>query len=137
MVIMPTLARSSGAERRMPRRTSGFAERRSMPTKVASSRPARASPPIVAGSPQPVSGASTIVRTSSSIPAVSVIAPAKSKLRRTPAVTGPSLASTRGAATSSAAATGTGSRKVQRQPSSVNRPPKTRPSEKPLAPTAV
>ena len=71
------------------------------------------------------------------MPAVSVTAPAKSKLRRTPGAIGPSLASTRGAAISSAIATGTGSRNVQRQPSSVIRPPKTSPSEKPLAPQAV
>ena len=108
-----------------------------MPTKVASSSAAATSPPIVAGAPQPVSGASTIVRTSSSMPAVSVTAPAKSKLRRTPGAIGPSFASTRGAAISMASATGTGSRNVQRQPSSVSRPPNTRPSEKPLAPQAV
>ena len=121
----------------MPSRTSGLALRRSMPTKVVSSAAASTSPAIVPAEAQPLSGASTIVRTSSSIPAVSVTAPAKSKLRRMPGAIGPSFASTRGAAISSPIATGTGSRNVQRQPSSVISPPNTRPSEKPLAPTAV
>ena len=120
----------------MPSRTSGCAERCSIATKAASSNAATAKPPSVSTAPQPASGASTTVRTSSSIAAVIVAAPAKSKPRRGPSA-GASLASTRGAATSSASAIGTGSRNVQRQPSSVSRPPNTSPSEKPLAPQAV
>ena len=68
--------------------------------------------------------------------AVIVTAPGMSNRRRAPSV-GRSGRITRGAAISSASATGTGSRNVQRQPISVSNPPNTRPSENPLAPVAV
>src|SRR4051794_31790464 len=43
----------------------------------------------------------------------------------------------RGPRKRSTSATGAASRKVQREPISVSAPPRTRPSEKPLAPTVV
>jgi hypothetical protein len=54
----------------MPSRTSGCAERISMAPNAASRSTATRSPAAVSGLPQPVSGASTTVRTSSNIPAV-------------------------------------------------------------------
>ncbi len=62
----------------MPSRTSGCALRRSIVTNRASSAATIANEAIVAGEPQPCSGASTTVRTSTSIAAVTVTAPAKS-----------------------------------------------------------
>ena len=70
------------------------------------------------------------------MPAVSVTAPGMSNDGRGPS-RGRSRGTKRGASASRAIAMGTGSRNVQRQPSSVSRPPATRPSEKPLAPVAV
>jgi hypothetical protein len=130
------LARRSGAERRMPSRTSGAALRISIATNVASSAATRANEATVIPEPQPFDGASTTVRTSSSIAAVTVTAPAMS-YRRGPVSAGRSRGITRGATARMASANGTGSRNVQRQPSSVSSPPSTRPSEKPLAPVAV
>ncbi len=62
----------------MPSRTSGAVLRVSIATNVASSAAARANEPTVIAEPQPLSGASTTVRTSSSIAAVTVTAPAMS-----------------------------------------------------------
>jgi hypothetical protein len=86
--------------------------------------------------PQPTDGASTTVKTRSSMAAVRLSAPARSNERETPALflsDGTSLL----AATRAARATGAGRKKTQRQPISVSRPPKTSPSEKPVAPVAV
>ena len=85
---------------------------------------------------QPTVGASTTVKTSSSIAAVIDTAPARSKER----ATRPGRASTgtsRIAASSVTSATGTGRKNTHRQPISVSRPPKTSPSENPVAPVAV
>ena len=120
----------------MPRRTSGAGERRSIATKSDSRTALRAKAPTVCADAQPWSGASTMVRTSRSIPVVRVTAPGMSKRRRESAAPR-SCGITRGPIASSVSAIGTGSRKVQRQPSSVSRPPRTSPSEKPLAPVAV
>ena len=73
-------ARTSELERRMPRRTSGAAVRRSCTTNAPRMAAAPASEPSVRAEAQPASGASTTVNTSSSIPAVTAIAPATSKL---------------------------------------------------------
>ena len=107
-----------------------------MATKSDSRTALSAKAPIVCPEAQPWSGASTMVRTSRSIPVVRVTAPGTSKRRRDSAAPR-SCGITRGPIASRAIAIGTGSRKVQRQPSSVSRPPSTRPSEKPLAPVAV
>jgi hypothetical protein len=85
---------------------------------------------------QPASGASTTVNTRSSIAAVSVTAPARSKERPGRVVRG-SEGTSRRPPMSVANATGTGRKNTQRQPISVRRPPKTSPSEKPVAPVAV
>ena len=50
---------------------------------------------------------------------------------------GCSRGTSRKPASSVTSATGAGRKKTQRQPISVSRPPKTRPSEKPVAPVAV
>ena len=63
-------------------------------------------------------------------------APARSNERR-PRSGGAESGTRRIAATSTAMATGTGSRKTHRQPTSVSRPPTTSPREKPVAPVAV
>jgi hypothetical protein len=85
---------------------------------------------------QPAVGASTSVKTSSSMAAVMVTAPATSKPR--PMRDGRPLSGTSfSPATSAISATGAGRKKTQRQPASVRRPPITRPSEKPVAPVAV
>ena len=62
----------------MPSLISGCGARSSIVTNAASKATASANPPIVSGALQPTSGASTTVRTSSSIAAVMVNAPAKS-----------------------------------------------------------
>ena len=65
-----------------------------------------------------------------------VIAPITSNER--PCRSGDLLAGTSFvAAASTIAETTTGTKKTQRQPNSVSRPPKTSPSEKPVAPVAV
>jgi hypothetical protein len=76
------------------------------------------------------------VKTSSSIAAVRVSAPGRSNEREARAVR-ESEGTSRRPATSAASATGAGRKKTQRQPISVSRPPKTSPSEKPVAPVAV
>src|SRR5918997_1572728 len=80
--IMPRFARTSGADRRMPRRTSGLAVVRSIATKAISSEAAIANATMVSGAPHPCAGASTMVRTRSSMPAVSVTAPGMSNEQR-------------------------------------------------------
>ena len=134
--IAPTLARTSEAERRIPSRTSGRAVRRSMATNAVIRAATAAREPIVRTEAQPASGASTTVNTSSSMDAVRVTAPARSKPRRAPAGR-PESGTSLSAAISVISAIGAGSRKTQRQPISVSRPPKTRPSEKPVAPVAA
>ena len=62
----------------MPSRTSGCGARSSIATNATISATTRANEPTVTGSAQPISGASTTVRTSSSIAAVIVNAPAMS-----------------------------------------------------------
>ena len=62
----------------MPSRTSGCGARSSIATNATSSATTRANEPIVTGSAHPTSGASTTVRTSSSMAAVMVNAPATS-----------------------------------------------------------
>ena len=62
----------------MPSRTSGCGARSSIATNAIISATTRANEPTVTGSLQPTSGASTTVRTSSSIAAVIVKAPAMS-----------------------------------------------------------
>ncbi len=119
----------------MPSRTSGCGVRRSIVTNSASSAATIVNDAIVVAELQPVSGASTTVRTSRSIAAVTVTAPAMSYLRGP--IAGRSRGITRGATSRMASANGTGSRNVQRQPSSVSSPPKTSPIEKPEAPVAV
>ena len=59
--IAPRLARTRGAERRMPRRTSGKAERRSTAVNTANSAAAPANETSVRADAQPTSGASTTV----------------------------------------------------------------------------
>jgi hypothetical protein len=105
-------------------------------TNATSSAVATAKETSVLAEAQPASGARTTVRTSRSMPTVTASAPATSKPRRS-IFSGGSFGSSRGATTRIAAAIGTGSRKVKRQPTSVSRPPKISPSEKPLAPQAV
>ena len=80
----PTLARTRGADRRMPRRTSGAAERRSMAVNTASSTTPPAS--VAAVYVHATSGRRTTPRTSRSIPAVRLIAPPTSKPPRRNAV---------------------------------------------------
>ena len=134
--IIPKFARSSEPVRRMPSRTSGSRVRCSMATKAASRAAAIANGTTVPAASQPCSGASTIVRTRRSMPAVNVTAPGMSNERRVVSPTR-SRGRNRGARARMAIAIGTGSRNVQRHPISVSRPPATRPSEKPLAPVAV
>src|SRR5213593_2771497 len=134
--IAARLARTSEAERRMPRRTSGAAVLRSCATKPARIAATTANEPRVRADPQPASGAPTSVNTSSSIAAVIPTAPATSNLREPPdewALRGTS----RRPAASVSSATGTGRKNTQRQPISVRSPPNTSPSEKPVAPVAV
>ena len=135
-VNMPTFARTSEPERRIPRRTSGCLERSSIAMNAASSAIAATPSTSVVAELQPRSGASTTVWTSASMPALSVTAPGTSNERRA-SCWGMSRGRTRGAAMSRAAAIGTGRTKVQRQPISVSAPPRMRPSENPLAPVAV
>ncbi len=134
--IAPTPARTSRAERRMPSRTSGCGVRRSTATKAVRRAATAASDPSVRAESQPASGASTTVKTSSSMPAVSAAAPARSKRRR-PIAGRPASGTRTMAAISVTTATGTGSSSAHRQPTSVIRPPMTRPREKPVAPVAV
>ena len=91
---------------------------------------------IVVADAQPTSGARTIVRTKSSMPAVIVTAPGRSKAPRWRS-DGASLTSSRGVRARISRANGTGSRNVKRQPASVSSPPRISPEEKPLAPNAV
>ena len=122
-------------ERRMPSRTSGCAtaplggeERRAGDDREANEASVRAEV-------QPASGAPEMPKTSASIAPVPT--------RRRPGRSGPGPharrvgGSSRQAAISSTTAIGNGSRKVQRQPAVVRMPPRTSPSEKPLAPVAV
>ena len=75
------------------------------------------------------------MNTSSSIPAVIDTAPARSNAREK---RGRVLCGTsRIPASSATKATGAGRKNTHRQPISVSSPPKTRPSEKPVAPVAV
>ncbi len=134
--IAPMFARTSAPERRIPRRTSGAGVRFSWATNAARMPNAAARDPSVRAEVQPASGASTTVNTNSSIPAVTAIAPATSKLPFVRA-TRPESGTRRMAASSVISARGTGNTKTQRQPSSVRRPLKTRPSENPVAPVAV
>ncbi len=85
---------------------------------------------------QPTSGASTTVKTASSIAAVIAVAPARSNERRGP-VARPASGTSLTAAIRVISAIGAGTKKTQRHPSSVSSPPNTRPSEKPVAPVAV
>ena len=119
-----------------PRRISGSGVRFSTATNSAARATATANPAIVSALPQPASGAWTMVKTSSSIASVTVTAPATSYLRR-PVPRAGSRGTRASAPRKTPTATGTGSRKVQRQPISVSRPPKIRPMEKPAAPQAV
>src|SRR5207302_3194371 len=77
--IAARLARTSEPERRMPSRTSGDAARRSRETKAARIAATAAKEPSVLAVAQPTVGASTTVKTSSSIAAVIDTAPARSK----------------------------------------------------------
>jgi hypothetical protein len=128
----PRSARTSGADRRMPRRISGEGERRSTATKAASaSTPAdEVASVTVAGT----SGARTRARTMTSMPPVSVAAPATSTPPGRPATAGRSVR-WRTARAHSTAATITGAKKTQRQPTVVSRPPATMPRVNPPAPT--
>ncbi len=90
---------------------------------------------MVRSETQPAPSAPTTAKTRLSIPAVTVTAPGTSY---------PPDVSSRGlfgislsANSSTISATGPGIRKVQRQPTSVSRPPRIRPSEKPLAAQVV
>jgi hypothetical protein len=85
---------------------------------------------------QPASGASTSVKTSTSIPAVTPTAPATSK-RRAGRGVALSLGTSFRAAIRTRSASGAGNRNTQRHPISVSTPLKTRPSENPMAPVAV
>ena len=137
----------------MPSRTSGEAARCSRATKAARIAATAANETSVRADPQPTVGASTTVKTSSSIAAVRLTAPTRSKAtpvprrRASPDGAGDQLRRTRAAAASTGtsrvaatrviSATGTGRKNTQRQPISVSRPPKTSPREKPVAPVAV
>ena len=93
------------------------ATRRSMATKAASSTAASAKPPSVWPAPQPRRARATMVRTSSSIAAVSVTAPGTSK-RAAHERRGRVLCGSRADRCEQGERDrGTGSRKVQRQPS--------------------
>ena len=135
-VIAPRFARTSEPERRMPSRTSGAAAVRSRTTKAARIATTPTSEAIVRAVAQPTVGASTTVKTRSSIAAVMLSAPATStepRDRVSALSTGTSLT----AAASVTSETSTGRKNTHRQPTSVSRPPKTSPSEKPVAPVAV
>lgn len=69
--------------------------------------------------------------------AVTVTAPAMSNSRARMVRRAVSRGRKRGAASTSASATGTGRKNVARQLSSVSSPPNTRPSDQPLAPVAA
>ena len=120
----------------MPSRTSGALAVRSRATNAARIAATPTSEPSVRAESQPASGASTSVKTSSSIPAVMLTAPAMSNA---PAArrAGWSFGTRRTPAISVTSATGAGRKKTQRQPISVSRPPITSPSENPVAPVAV
>ncbi len=120
----------------MPRRTNGAAARCSIVAKPLRITAVATNPPMVRAEPQPTSGASTKVKTSSSIAPVSVTAPATSN----PAArrvgrrdTGTSWMP----ATRIARDISTGTKKTQRQLASVSTPPSTSPRENPVAPVAV
>ena len=130
----PRLARTSGPERRIPSRTSGWRVRVLDRDERRQQRRGRGERDDRLADAQPTSGARTTVRTSSSMPAVMVTAPGRSKAPRARDC-GRVLAQQRGASSQDRSANGTGSRNVQRQPISVMRPPRTSPNEKPLAPT--
>ena len=68
--IAARFARTSGPERRMPRRINGDRVRSSRRTNAASSTPAAANDTRVLGEIQPTDGASTSVNTSRSMAAV-------------------------------------------------------------------
>src|SRR5207248_1119650 len=73
--MAPMLARSSDPERRIPRRTSGEDERCSIVAKAPSRATTPTSEQTVRNDVQPSSGAWTMVKTSSSIAPVRLIAP--------------------------------------------------------------
>ena len=85
---------------------------------------------------QPTVGASTRVNTSRSIAAVMPTAPGASN-ERAPSRVSLTFGTSFSAPASVIAETATGTKKTQRQPSSVSAPPNTSPSEKPVAPVAV
>ena len=134
--IAARFARTSEPERRIPSRTSGALVRRSCTTNAARIAAAPAKESSVRAEAQPACGASTSVKTRSSMAAVIVTAPVKSKPRRMPGTLA-SAGTSFVAARSATRATTVGTKKTQRQPASVSRPPSTRPSEKPVAPVAV
>ena len=135
-VIAPRFARTRDEERRIPSRTSGVAVRCSCRTNNPKIATTAASDRSVRADAHPAVGASTSVNTSRSIPPVIATAPARSNpfLKRE---TRPLSGTSRIPASSVSTATGTGRKKTQRQPISVSRPPKTSPSENPVAPVAV
>ena len=120
MVIMPRLARTSGPERRMPRRTSGAGERRSIATKSDSRAALSAKAPIVCGRAPALVGRLDDGADEQEHPGGERQAPGKSKRRRDERGAAVVRDHARRRSASSASAIGTGSRKVQRQPSSVS-----------------